>query len=58
LLEATNVGSPIAKLIAKKGEGVHDVADIVHEIRRLKKEGFVVLNAPPKKGADNKLVVF
>lgn len=62
LLAATNPESPIAKFIAKKGEGIHhiafDVEDIVQEIERLKKEGFVVLNEKPKKGADNKLVVF
>jgi methylmalonyl-CoA/ethylmalonyl-CoA epimerase len=33
------------------------VEDIVSEIARLQKEGFVVLN-DPKKGADNKLVAF
>lgn len=62
LLEATNSESPIAKFIAKKGEGVHHIAyavtDIRSEIERLKKEGFIVLNDEPKKGADNKLVVF
>ena len=62
LLEATNPDSPIAKFIEKKGEGIHhiafDVEDIFSEIERLKKEGFVVLNEIPKKGADNKLVVF
>ena len=62
LLEATNDESPIAKFIAKKGEGIHhiafDVDDIVAEISRLKNEGFIVLNEVPKKGADNKLVTF
>ena len=62
LLEATNPESPIAKFIAKKGEGIHHLAfevdDIVAEIARLKKEGFVVLNEIPKKGADNKKVAF
>lgn len=62
LLEATNPDSPIAKFIAKKGEGVHHIAfavsDIVSEIARLQKEGFTVLNKTPKKGADNKLVAF
>ncbi|MEG1592746.1 MAG: methylmalonyl-CoA epimerase, partial [Chryseobacterium sp.] len=28
------------------------------EISRLKNEGFVLINEVPKKGADNKLVVF
>lgn len=62
LLEATNPDSPIAKFIDKKGEGIHhiafDVANIHFEINRLKKEGFIVLNETPKKGADNKLVAF
>ena len=62
LLEATNPESPIAKFIAKKGEGIHhiafDVDDIIAEIDRLEKEGFIVLNETPKKGADNKLVAF
>lgn len=62
LLEATNIESPIAKFIAKKGEGIHHIAfevdDITHEINRLKKEGFIVLDEIPKKGADNKLVAF
>ena len=62
LLEATNENSPIAKFIEKKGEGIHhiafDVDDIKKEIKRLKKEGFMVLNEKPKKGADNKLVAF
>lgn len=62
LLEATDLDSPIAKFIAKKGEGIHHIAfeveDILEEIIRLTKEGFVVLNEIPKQGADNKLVVF
>lgn len=62
LLEATGPESPIAKFLAKKGEGIHhiafDVDDIVAEMARLKAEGFVLLNESPKKGADQKLVCF
>ncbi len=62
LLEATHPDSPIAKFIEKKGEGIHhiafDVADIKAEVARLQSEGFVVLNETPKRGADNKWVVF
>ena len=62
LLEATDKNNTISKFIDKKGEGVHHIAfevvDIVSEIKRLKKEGFQVLNETPKKGADNKLVAF
>lgn len=62
LLMATNPESPIAKFLEKKGEGIHhiafDVEDIYAEMERLKEEGFVLINEVPKKGADNKLVVF
>ena len=62
LLEATKPDSPIAKFIEKKGEGIHhiafDVEDIEAEMKRLRGEGFVLLNETPKKGADNKLVCF
>ena len=62
LLEATDDHSAIAKFIERKGEGIHhiafDVDDIENEIKRLKAEGFNVINEMPKKGADNKLVAF
>ena len=62
LLEATNPESPIAKFIEKRGEGIHHIAfsvdNIREEVKRLKEEGFVILNEEPKKGADNKWVVF
>ncbi|WP_167598432.1 methylmalonyl-CoA epimerase [Leeuwenhoekiella sp. ZYFB001] len=62
LLEATKEDSPIAKFLEKRGEGVHHIAyavdDIKAEMNRLKSEGFTVLNETPKKGADNKWVVF
>ena len=62
LLEAINKDSPIAKFIKKKGEGIHHIAfeveDIIKESKRLEKEGFKILNEKPKKGADNKWVVF
>lgn len=62
LLEATREDSPIARFIEKKGEGIHHLAfevdDIESEMKRLKGEGFVLLNEIPKLGADNKLVCF
>jgi methylmalonyl-CoA/ethylmalonyl-CoA epimerase len=62
LLEATHESSPIAKFIEKKGEGIHHIAfavkDINAEIIRLKEAGFIFINEEPKKGADNKLIVF
>lgn len=62
LLEASNENSPIAKFIAKKGEGIHhiayDVENIELEIERLKSEGFEMIHQTPKEGADNKLIAF
>ena len=62
LLGATHEDSAIAKFIAKRGEGIHHIAyaveDIEKEMKRLKNEGFKLLNETPKKGADNKLIAF
>jgi methylmalonyl-CoA/ethylmalonyl-CoA epimerase len=62
LLESTDSNGVISKFIEKKGEGIHHIAfevnDIKAEMKRLKDEGFTLLNEEPKKGADNKLVCF
>lgn len=62
LLSATHTQSPIAKFLEKKGEGIHHIAfkvdDIFLEMKRLKDEGFMLLNEAPKPGADRKLVCF
>ena len=62
LLQATKDESTIGKFIAKKGEGIHHIAfavkDIYKEIKRLKEDGYNIINESPKKGADNKLVCF
>ena len=62
LLAATNPDSPIAKFIERRGDGIHHIAfaveDIYAEVARLKAEGFQIINEEPRKGADNKLVVF
>ena len=62
LLQATKDESAIAKFIAKKGEGIHHIAfavkDIHKEIKRLKEDGYTIINESPKKGADNKLICF
>lgn len=62
LLEASNPDSPIAKFIAKRGVGFHhvafDVENIESEIERLEKDGFQLISASPKDGADNKRIAF
>jgi len=62
LLESIDPAGVISKFIEKKGEGLHhiafDVKDIEAEMKRLKSEGFLLLNETPKPGADNKMVCF
>ncbi len=62
LLSSTNPEGTIARFIEKKGQGIHHIAfavtDIKAEVQRLKAEGFVFVNEEPKRGADNKWVVF
>ncbi len=62
LLEPTNQESPVFKFIERKGEGIHHVAfevpDIRAEMKRLKEEGFQLLQNEPSIGADNKWVCF
>lgn len=62
LLQATDERSAIHGYIDRKGEGVHHIAfaveDIKAETERLKGEGFKALFDHPKRGADNKLVMF
>ncbi len=62
LLEATHDQSVIKKFIDKKGPGFHHIAfsvtDIRAEMKRLKEQGFRLLQEEPISGADNKLVCF
>ena len=62
LLESSDPEGVIAKFIEKKGEGLHHIAfaveDIEAEMKRLSEAGYQLLNAVPKKGADNKLICF
>lgn len=62
LLEGMDPEGVIARFIEKKGEGLHHVAfgvpDILIKIAELKKEGFEFISETPKRGADNKLIVF
>ncbi len=62
LLEASNESSAISRFIEKKGEGIHHIAyevdNIDEEMKRLKAEGFEILNTQAKDGADNKRICF
>ena len=62
LLASTTPGGVVDRFIEKRGEGMHHIAfatdDIFAEMERLRREGFTLLSDRPKKGADNKWVVF
>lgn len=62
LLEATDENSPVARFIEKRGEGIHhlafEVSDIHEAAKKYQRDGFEVISAEPKKGADNKLILF
>ena len=62
LLQSTDENGPISKFIESRKEGTHHLAlqvdNILEEVERLKKEGFAFISETPKKGADNKLIVF
>ena len=62
LLEAMGDDSPIAKFIAKRGEGVHHlcfrVEDIAAELKRLKTAGVRLLDETPRPGAGGCLIAF
>ena len=62
LLHAISDNSPIKKFIEKRKEGVHHIAlhvdSIKKEVERLESIGFKFISTTPKKGADNKMIVF
>lgn len=62
LLEPTRPDSPIQRFLDKRGEGIHhlafEVEDIRAEMKRLREEGFDLLQDEPTPGADNKWVCF
>ncbi len=62
LVAGSQPDNPIDKFIAKKGQGLHhlafEVADIRAEMRRLRADGFELLQNEPQQGADNKLICF
>tara|TARA_B100000401_G_C52782394_1_gene708941 strand:- start:87 stop:488 length:402 start_codon:yes stop_codon:yes gene_type:complete len=62
LLASTSNKSPIKKFVEKRKEGIHHIAlhvdSIQKEVERLESLGFEFISTTPKKGADNKMIVF
>jgi methylmalonyl-CoA/ethylmalonyl-CoA epimerase len=62
LLESTEPDSPIARFLAKRGEGLHHICfqvdDIAEELHRLRAAGVRLIDEVPRTGADRCLVAF
>ncbi len=62
LLEATDAGSPIARFIAKRGQGIHHVAlavsNLPEMLRKLEDDGIRLIDRAPRSGADNERIAF
>jgi methylmalonyl-CoA/ethylmalonyl-CoA epimerase len=61
LLEATDVNSPVARFIDKRGEGIHHIAfqvkNIESSVTYYQEQGFEIVGEP-RNGADNKRICF
>ncbi len=62
LLETTDPDGPIAKFIAKRGEGIHHVAlrvdDLETKLAELAKQGVRLIDTKPRIGAGGHLIAF
>ena len=62
LLEATSDDSPVAKFIAKKGEGLHHIAFAVNGLNNilseLESKGVQLIDKQPRKGAEDMNIAF
>lgn len=62
LLEATSPESPIAKFIAKRGEGIHHVAvrveNVAAKLAELEAAGVQLIDKAPRIGAGGHLIAF
>ncbi len=62
LLEPLNEDSPVAKFIAKRGEGIHhiclDVDDVSETLGEMKERGMQLIDQAPRPGAHHKDIAF
>ncbi|MGD1101927.1 MAG: methylmalonyl Co-A mutase-associated GTPase MeaB [Terriglobia bacterium] len=62
LLESTEDDSPIARFIAKRGQGIHHLAlavpDLPEALRKLESEGVHLIDREPRVGAGNEQIAF
>jgi methylmalonyl-CoA/ethylmalonyl-CoA epimerase len=62
LLQSTSADGPVAKFLAKKGEGIHHIAFRVENIdaalEELKAKGIRLIDEKPRQGAGGKKIAF
>ena len=62
LLEATCEDSPLARSLAKRGQGLHHIAleveDLAGTLRKLESAGVRLIDREPHRGAGNEQVAF
>jgi methylmalonyl-CoA/ethylmalonyl-CoA epimerase len=62
LLEATSEDSPLARSLAKRGQGLHHIAlaveDLAGVLRKLERAGVRLIDREPRRGAGNEQVAF
>ena len=62
LLEPLDENSPIAKFIAKRGEGIHhicvDVDNVGETLNEMKERGLPLIDQTPRRGAHHKDIAF
>jgi len=62
LLEATGEDSPLARSLAKRGQGLHHIAleveDLAGTLRKLENAGVRLIDQEPRRGAGNEQVAF
>ena len=62
LLAPTSSDSPIAKFIAKRGEGLHHICiyvdDIEKKLAEMKSDGVELIDDKPRRGAEGSLIAF
>ncbi|MGH2405667.1 MAG: methylmalonyl-CoA epimerase [bacterium] len=62
LLEPSGPEGPIARYLARRGEGIHHIAfsvqDIAEAIAHARRAGFTLIDAAPRAGAHNTRIAF
>ncbi len=62
LLEPLNDDSPVAKFIARRGEGIHHIClgvdSVAESLEEMKQRGLQLIDNEPRLGAHNKQIAF